>query len=169
MPADYELPGLTDSKKISPKKREQLAERIKDIALSWSVARASVADIDRLNILHASMLAMERAVDALTIRPHHVLVDGNRCPAWNYSSEAIVGGDALVAEISAASILAKVCRDREMLDMAEQYPGYGFEKHKGYPTREHLLAIERLGVTPEHRRSFGPVRAVIAQSRLDID
>lgn len=158
---DNPITGLADSKKLSEKKREQLAEEIKVKALSWSIARASVAEIDTLNILHASMLAMKRAVESLAIQPEHVLVDGNRLPRWTYSAQAIVQGDSLIPAISAASILAKVQRDREMIDLDKRFPGYGLAEHKGYPTKKHILALEQLGVTDIYRRSFGPVKKLL--------
>jgi len=129
--------------------------------LAWSIGRASVEEIDRLNILNASLLAMKRAVESLSPLPDHVLVDGNKLPAWQFSAEAIVGGDGSIPCISAASVLAKVTRDREMVQLDEEYPGYGLAKHKGYPTAQHLSALVRLGVTPIHRRSFGPVARLI--------
>ncbi|KGE04490.1 ribonuclease HII [Pseudohaliea rubra] len=155
------IDGLADSKRLSPGRREQLAGAILERALAWAVGRASVEEIDRLNILQASLLAMVRAVDALGTTPGHVLVDGNRLPHWPYRAEAVVGGDGLHAEIAAASILAKVTRDRELAALADRYPGYGFDRHKGYPTREHLDALARLGPSPVHRRSFGPVRRLL--------
>jgi len=158
------IEGLMDSKKLSEKKREQLAIEIKSKALAWSIARASVAEIDELNILHASMLAMKRAVEGLSIEPQHVLVDGNRLPKWRYSAEAIVKGDSKIPAISAASILAKVQRDSEMVLLDEQFPGYGLAVHKGYPTAKHLAAIQTLGIVDIHRRSFGPVRKVLERS-----
>ncbi len=153
--------GLNDSKKLTERKREHLFDEIKASALAWSIGRASVEEIDRLNILNASLLAMRRAVESLLPPPDHVLVDGNKLPAWQFSAEAIVGGDGSIACISAASVLAKVTRDREMLELDEKYPGYGLAKHKGYPTAQHLDALARLGVTPIHRRSFGPVARLI--------
>ncbi|MEE3019004.1 MAG: ribonuclease HII [Pseudomonadota bacterium] len=153
--------GLNDSKKLTERKRERLFDEIKASALAWSIGRASVEEIDRLNILNASLLAMRRAVESLLPPPDHVLVDGNKLPAWQFSAEAIVGGDGCIACISAASVLAKVTRDREMLELDEKYPGYGLAKHKGYPTAQHLDALARLGVTPIHRRSFGPVARLI--------
>ena len=156
------IPGLRDSKKLSAKRREALALLIKERALSWSVARSSVAEIDTINILQASLLAMHRAVDALASRPAFVLVDGNRLPLWDYTAQAVVKGDDRVAAIAAASILAKVQRDGELEALESQYPGYGFAKHKGYPTAAHLLALRELGVTPVHRRSFAPVKNLLA-------
>ena len=154
--------GLNDSKKLSEKKRLQLAEEIKTKALSWSLGRAEVHEIDSLNILHATMLAMTRAVQGLHIKPQWALIDGNRVPKdIGVQASAVVKGDALVPEISAASILAKVARDEEMQQLAELYPQYGFAGHKGYPTAEHLAAIKTHGVINEHRRSFKPVRDVL--------
>ncbi len=153
--------GLRDSKKLSEAKREALAEEIRERALSWSVARATVAEIDTLNILQASLLAMHRAVEGLSLQPGYVLVDGNRLPRWNYPSEPVVKGDDRVPAIAAASILAKVQRDREMVALEAEFPGYGFAAHKGYPTAAHLEALRKLGVCPVHRRSFKPVRELL--------
>jgi ribonuclease HII len=153
--------GLRDSKKLSAARREQLAAQIREQALAWSVARATVAEIDELNILQASLLAMHRAVRALQPQPSYVLVDGNRLPRWDYASEPVVKGDDRVAAIAAASILAKVQRDAELLELDRQYPGYGFARHKGYPTPAHLAALRELGATAVHRRSFAPVRAIL--------
>jgi|TARA_B110000908_G_C10184042_1_gene417130 ribonuclease HII len=155
--------GLDDSKKLTEKKREALFPEIQEKALSWFVARASVREIDELNILQASLLAMKRAVEGLVLQPEHVLVDGNKLPRWAYSAEAVVRGDSRVQVIGAASILAKVVRDREMVAFDDKYPGYGFAGHKGYPTRVHMTALDVLGVTPIHRSSFGPVKRKIAQ------
>lgn len=155
------IEGLNDSKKLTEARREALAEEIREHALAWALGRASVAEIDELNILHASMLAMHRAVDGLSPSPSFVLVDGNRLPRWPYASEPVVGGDGRVPAIAAASILAKVQRDAEMVAFEETYPGYGLAKHKGYPTRAHLEALQTLGVTPIHRRSFGPVAELL--------
>jgi len=155
---DHPIEGLADSKALSEKKRERLYHEIKDKALAWCIASASPAEIDELNILHASMLAMQRAVEGLSLAPDYALVDGNRCPSLSCPAEPVIKGDAKVAEISAASILAKVERDRQMLELHEQHPEYGFDSHKGYPTRQHFEALERLGVLPQHRRSFRPVR-----------
>ena len=158
--------GLDDSKKLTEKKREILFDEIKLKAKSWCVARASVAEIDSINILQASLLAMTRAVQGLHIQPEHVLVDGNKLPKWNYTAEAVVKGDSRVAAISAASILAKVVRDREMFELDKQYPGYGFAEHKGYPTKVHMDALDKLGITPIHRISYAPVRIKIEQMKL---
>lgn len=155
------IKGLADSKKISEKKREALFDEIKAKALCWSIARATPDEIDALNILQASLLAMKRAVEALQIQPEFVLVDGNKLPQWHYSAEAVVKGDSRVSAISAASILAKVQRDREMAVLDAQYPDYGFADHKGYPTAQHMDALQRLGATPLHRRSYAPVARVI--------
>ena len=131
--------------------------------MAWAIARAEVEEIDDINILQASLLAMRRAVLQLSITPQHVLVDGNRCPRLPYPAEAIVRGDDSVPAISAASIIAKVARDTEMVEMEQRYPGYGFEGHKGYPTKLHMQALESLGVCPIHRRSFGPVKKCLAR------
>lgn len=157
------IAGLADSKKLSEKKRDALYEEILEKALAWSVASASPAEIDELNILHATMLAMRRAVLGLSMKPEYVYVDGNRCPDLPYPSEPVVKGDSKVKEISAASILAKVVRDREMKVLDAQYPAYGFAKHKGYPTQEHFKALKLHGPLAEHRRSFRPVRELIAE------
>ncbi|MDM1277815.1 ribonuclease HII [Acinetobacter indicus] len=157
------IAGLNDSKKLSEKKREKLFIEIQEKALAWAIAEASPAEIDELNILQASLLAMRRAVEALQVQPDQVLVDGNKIPqGLNMPCEAVVGGDALHAEISAASILAKVIRDRQMLELDQKFPQFGFAKHKGYPTKAHFEAIALHGVTTEHRRSFGPVRKALA-------
>ncbi|OCG71204.1 ribonuclease HII [Gilliamella sp. Nev5-1] len=152
------IKGLTDSKKLTEKKREQLFDIIKQDALAWNIARASVDEIDKLNILHATMLAMQRAVSGLTIKPNFVLVDGNRCPDFGIETKAVIKGDLLVAEISAASILAKVTRDREMVELDKLYPQYGLAKHKGYPTKAHLAAIKEHGINHLYRKSFAPVK-----------
>ncbi len=166
LPQDHPIIGLNDSKKLSARQRERLFDEIKTHAVAWAVASASVAEIDKLNILWATMLAMKRAVEALSVTPQEVLVDGNRTPDLAMPAQAIVQGDAKVQAISAASILAKVSRDREANDLEQRYPGYGFARHKGYPTREHLEALMRLGPTPVHRQSFAPVRLATAQGRL---
>jgi ribonuclease HII len=155
------IDGLADSKKISEKKREIMDRVIRGSALAWSLGRAEVEEIDRLNILHASLLAMRRAIEGLSLAPDHALVDGNRCPDIACSAEAVVGGDNTVPVISAASIIAKVARDREMVELDRRYPGYGLARHKGYPTKAHLEALQRLGVTDIHRRSFAPVKKVL--------
>ena len=158
--------GVTDSKILTPERREALAESIRGQAVSWALGRATVAEIDELNILQASLLAMRRAVEALFIQPSLVLVDGNRLPKWPYEARAIVKGDLTEPSIGAASILAKVQRDAEMLALHEQYPQYGFDRHKGYPTKAHLAALETAGVSPVHRRSFGPVRRLLADPEV---
>ncbi|MAA64462.1 MAG: ribonuclease HII [Alteromonadaceae bacterium] len=156
------IDGLMDSKKLTEKRRERLFDLIVDQALSWSLGRCEVDEIDALNIYQATMLAMERAVNGLHREPEYVLVDGNRCPRWQWPSEPVVKGDSRVAAISAASILAKVTRDREMQAMDALYPGYGLAGHKGYPTPAHVDALNTLGVTPIHRRSFRPVSEALA-------
>ena len=153
--------GLADSKKLSEKKRLALYDEIRDKALAYAIGRCSPAEIDRLNILHATMLSMQRAVAGLSVRPGFVLVDGNRVPDFAIAAQAVVKGDALVAEISAASILAKVTRDREMAELDARFPDYGFARHKGYPTAEHLARLQQFGVTEYHRRSFRPVREAL--------
>ncbi|WIM83529.1 ribonuclease HII [Gallibacterium anatis] len=156
------ITGLADSKKLSEKKRLLLAEEIKEKALAWSLGRVEAAEIDQINILQATMLAMCRAVQGLHIQPDFVLIDGNRIPAaLNIAAQAVVKGDSLVAEISAASILAKVARDQEMLLLHQKYPQYGFDRHKGYPTKLHLEMLEKYGILAEHRQSFAPVKKYI--------
>jgi len=157
------IDGLADSKKLSEKRREALSEQICRHALAWSLGRAEVAEIDEINILQASLLAMQRAVAGLSVAPQHALVDGNRLPQLSCSARAIVGGDATEPCISAASIVAKVARDREMVALDAQYPGYGLARHKGYPTKVHLEALRELGVSLIHRRSFAPVRRLMGQ------
>ena len=157
---DDPIEGLADSKILSHERRRELAIQIRGRAAAWAVASASVEEIDRFNILRASLLAMRRAVEQLTIEPREVLVDGVHCPDVRFPARAIVDGDALVAEISAASILAKVSRDALMVEMHALYPDYGFARHKGYPTRQHLEALRRFGACPIHRRSFAPVRSL---------
>lgn len=164
LPAGYELPGLMDSKKLSEAKRETLNALIKEQALTWAIAESSAAEVDSVNVLQASLLAMHRAVAGLKQQPDFVLVDGNRLPQWKYSARAIVGGDNLEPAISAASILAKVYRDQQMIELAERYPNYGFEKHKGYPTKQHLEAIQAYGIIDEHRKTFAPVKKVLDSS-----
>lgn len=159
---DQPIDGLGDSKSISEKRRQRLATEIKSRALAVGIGRASVEEIDTLNVLQASHLAMRRAVEGLSQRPDHILVDGNKVPDFGISAEAIVQGDKTVAEISAASIVAKVTRDEELVAMAQRYPDYGFESHKGYPTAKHRRALRLIGPCPEHRRSYAPVRAALA-------
>jgi ribonuclease HII len=153
--------GLHDSKKLTAARREQLFDEICEKSVAWCIARAEVEEIDQLNILHATMLAMQRAVAGLSVTPKLALIDGNRCPLLAVPSAAVVKGDSKVPAIAAASILAKVSRDREMQALDRQYPGYGIAGHKGYPTPAHLEALQRLGPTPIHRRSFAPVRRLL--------
>jgi ribonuclease HII len=152
--------GLADSKTLSAGQRDRLAGVIRSQAFAWSIASASVEEVDSLNILWATMLAMKRAVERLDLEPTEVLVDGNRCPDVRFPARAIVGGDVVVPQISAASILAKVARDAHMLQLHQLYPDYGFDRHKGYPTRDHIRALRKYGASPVHRRSFSPVRAL---------
>ena len=159
--AAHPIEGLADSKKLSEKQRDRLAPIIRERALAWAVAYAEVEEIDRLNILQATLLAMRRAVLALSIQPQQVLVDGLYCPQTGIQSLAIVKGDSKVAAISAASILAKTARDELMLQLHEQYPHYGFADHKGYPTAMHLATLREYGVSEVHRRSFRPVRELL--------
>ena len=163
LPPKHTITGLADSKKLTEKRREHLYAEITQQALCWAVGRCSVEEIDRLNILQATLLAMTRAVDELAVRPDFVAVDGNRLPQWGYPSEAVTRGDGRVEVISAASIIAKVTRDREMIAMETCYPGYGFAGHKGYGSAAHLAALRKLGPTPIHRRSFAPVAALLDQ------
>jgi ribonuclease HII len=158
---EHPIEGLNDSKKLSEKRREALDLEIRERALCWALGRAEPQEIDRINILQASLMAMQRAVAALTTQPELALVDGNRAPQLACSVRTIVGGDASEPVISAASIIAKVARDREMVEMDLRYPGYGLAQHKGYPTRQHLEALNRLGVSEIHRRSFGPVQRLL--------
>lgn len=164
------IEGLNDSKKLSAKKREQLFEEIQKKSMAWCIATASVSEIDELNILQASMLAMTRAVQGLSVRPDWIWVDGNHFPkglaAQGYAGQALIQGDALQACVSAASILAKVARDASLVQLHEAYPQYGFDQHKGYPTAQHLHALKTYGATPHHRTSFAPVRDIIAVSAL---
>ena len=155
------IEGLQDSKRLTAARREGLYEEIREKALAWAVAAADVDEIDRINILQATMLAMQRAVAVLQPAAEYALIDGNRCPQLACPAQAIVKGDSRVAAISAASIMAKVSRDREMLSLDLQYPGYGLARHKGYPSKAHIEALENLGVTPIHRRSYAPVRRVM--------
>jgi ribonuclease HII len=158
------IEGLNDSKKLSERQRERLEVEIKTHAMAWSIAFATVEEIDAINILQATLLAMQRAVSGLSVQPVEVLVDGNRCPALDVPARSIVGGDATVAEISAASILAKTARDAEMRLLHERFPQYGLDRHKGYGTAAHLAALAEFGPAIFHRRSFAPVRSLL-QSR----
>jgi ribonuclease HII len=151
------IEGLADSKKLSESRRECLFDEICAKALCWSIKVASVEEVDRINVLHASMLAMKRSVEALDPQPEYVAVDGNRLPDWDYQAKALVKGDSRVAEVSAASILAKVARDRHMLEMHKKFPNYGFDRHKGYPTKHHLDMLKQLGSCEIHRQSYRPV------------
>ncbi len=153
--------GLADSKKLSEKRREQLEIEIKHHSLAWSIAYATAVEIDQLNILQATLLAMQRAVLGLVRQPERALIDGNRCPQLEMEAQAIVRGDATVPEISAASILAKTARDAEMRLLHARFPQYGFDRHKGYPTRAHFAALQQYGACPAHRRSFAPVARVL--------
>ena len=155
------ITGLTDSKKLSEKRRILLAKEIKAKALAWAVGRAEASEIDRINILQATFVAMRRAFSQLAIKPDYIMVDGNRLPGIDCPGEAVVDGDALIAEISAASILAKVARDTEMLTLDRLYPGYDFAGHKGYPTKVHQAALAEHGLTPQHRRSYAPVKKLL--------
>ena len=168
LPQDHEILGLTDSKKLSEKKRQQLEEVIKHNATCYAIAELSPAEIDQHNILQASLIAMAKAVAMLSQLPTKVLVDGNKAPKIKHTCtvETIIGGDLTVPSISAASILAKQYRDRLMEAYEAVYPGYGFAQHKGYPTKQHIAALTQLGVTPIHRRSFGPVKKVLNQYSL---
>jgi len=157
------IEGLTDSKKLSEKKRIALAKEIKANALFWAIGRATPEEIDKLNILHATMLAMKRAVEGLAVVPDFVRVDGNRLPDWAYAAEAVVKGDSLHAEISAASIIAKVARDNDMIALDELHPEYGFAGHKGYPTKAHFEALAANGVLNCYRKSFKPVKALLEE------
>lgn len=156
------IAGLNDSKKLSAAKRQALYEQIRERALCYCIAEASAQEIDQLNILQATFLAMQRAVQGLSLQPQRVLVDGNRLPNWSYAAQALVGGDALVAEIAAASILAKVTRDTACAELDALYPGYGFAQHKGYGTAQHRQALALLGPSPAHRYSYAPVRALLS-------
>tara|TARA_B100000929_G_scaffold269220_1_gene238634 strand:+ start:4622 stop:5218 length:597 start_codon:yes stop_codon:yes gene_type:complete len=158
---DKKIDGLCDSKKLTPRKRFLISEKIKSNSLAWSLGRADVDEIVQINILQASLLAMQRAVEALTINPDIVLVDGKFTPDINFKKKAIIKGDNLIPAISAASIIAKVERDNEMIALDKIYPGYGFSSHKGYPTRKHIESLERLGITDIHRITFSPVSKYI--------
>ncbi|WP_272691287.1 ribonuclease HII [Providencia sp. PROV132] len=159
------ITGLADSKKLTEKKREKLFDEIQQKALCWCIGRAEPEEIDNINILHATMLAMQRAVAGLSIVPEYVLIDGNRCPKLPMPSQAVIKGDSLVQEISAASILAKVIRDREMVELDKTFPEYGFAKHKGYPTAYHLEKLAQYGATEFHRKSFAPVRKALDSNK----
>ena len=162
--ANNPIAGLDDSKRLSASRRERLFDEIQQKALAWSVAYASVEEIDNINILRATMLAMQRAVDALQPAAEHALIDGNRCPQLSCPVRAIIKGDSRVAAISAASIMAKVTRDREMQALDVMYPGYGLAQHKGYPSKAHIEALQLLGASPVHRRSYAPVRKILQGS-----
>ncbi|QMT32412.1 ribonuclease HII [Alysiella filiformis] len=167
LPHNYDLPHLTDSKKLSEKKRDVLAVQIKQQAVAWCIASASPDEIAQLNILHATMLAMQRAIEGLAVLPEKVWIDGNRIPPnLNVPAEAVVQGDSKLAAISAASILAKTARDGEMYALHERHPQYGFAQHKGYGTAAHLAALRQFGVLPEHRVGFAPVKMLLAQQTL---
>ncbi|MBT3967679.1 MAG: ribonuclease HII [Gammaproteobacteria bacterium] len=162
LPENHGIIGLADSKKLSAKRRERLAEEIRDVAVDWAITEASHLEIDEINILHASMLAMKRAVEQLSCPIDKVLVDGNRLPDLSLPAEAIIKGDSKIEAISAASIIAKVARDQMMLELHQQHPEYGFDRHKGYPTKLHFEMLKKYGVLEQHRRSFRPVQRQIA-------
>jgi ribonuclease HII len=169
LPPGYELVGLTDSKRLSARRREQLAEVLRQEVEDWALGSATVAEIDALNIHHATLLAMRRAVEALRETPGHLLVDGQFTPMGNWTAEAVVGGDGRVPAISAASILAKVARDALMCELHERFPVYGFDRHAGYPTPAHLAALAAHGACPEHRRSFAPVARTLATGGMETE
>lgn len=160
------IAGLNDSKKLTARRREALALEIREKALAWAVAEATAAEIDQINILQATFLAMQRAVGGLGVLPEKAMIDGNRCPKLPIPAEAVVKGDGKVACIAAASILAKTARDEAMVALHQRFPAYGFDRHMGYPTPEHLAALQAHGPIPEHRRSFGPVKSLLAQASL---
>lgn len=162
------ISGLRDSKKLSESRRDELALQIQAHALAWSIGQCSEAEIDELNILHASMLAMRRAIESLPINPHRALIDGNRCPPCAIPAQAIVRGDDKVPAISAASILAKTARDAALLVLHQQYPHYGFDRHKGYPTSLHLERLQLHGVSPVHRKSYAPVRQLLQEGVVSV-
>ena len=166
LPRDFEIEGIADSKKLTEAKREKVLKEIEAQAICLAIGRATVDEIDSINILQATLLAMVRAVDGLSVVPEHVLVDGNRLPKWNFEATPIIGGDALVPAISAASIVAKVARDKEMVQLGLEYPEYGFEKHKGYGTKQHLFALQEYGPLDCHRRSFAPVKKIIEREAM---
>jgi len=163
----YAIEGLLDSKLLVVSERERLDGLIRQYALAFFIAQASVEEIDQLNILHASMLAMKRAVEGLELTPNLVLVDGNRCPALSMPCQAVIKGDQLVRSISAASIIAKVARDQLMVELHAEHPQFGFDQHKGYPTPQHRAALAQFGATPVHRRSFAPVRLALLQTGFE--
>lgn len=165
LPENYDLPGLTDSKKLTAKRRQVLDVEIRRQAVCWAYGEASIKEIDKINILQASLLAMQRAVSKLTIKPEKVLVDGNRSPDFGIPSIAIIGGDGIEDCISAASIIAKVSRDKLMRDFSLDYPEYGWQNNSGYPTKQHLDALIKYGITPHHRRSFAPVAKLLPTKR----
>ena len=162
------IPGLNDSKKLSARRREQLAKLIREQALAWAVAKASAVEIDEINILQASFLAMRRAVAVLKIQPIAAVVDGNRCPQLPMPVSAVVKGDGKIAAIAAASILAKTARDEEMRALHTIYPQYGFDRHMGYPTAAHLAALKAHGICPQHRKSYAPVAALLSRQKSDV-
>jgi ribonuclease HII len=166
LPPKCRIVGLTDSKLLTAAKREILFDKIMTRAHAVGVGRAEVEEIDQINILQATFLAMQRAVAALAVQPEHILVDGNQLPKWHYSSEAIIQGDLSVTAISAASIIAKVTRDREMAELDKLYPGYGFAQHAGYGTKQHMQALSSLGICKVHRRSFAPIKILSDQGDL---
>ncbi len=169
VPDGWSLPGLNDSKKLTPARREALVEAIQSTSLAWAIGEASEEEIDRVNILQATFLAMRRALEGLALAPQAVVVDGNRIiPGWAGPQMAVVEGDGKIASIAAASILAKTHRDAGMRELDQKWPGYGFAIHMGYPTPSHLQALDRLGPCPIHRRTFGPVRRRIEEMRLDL-
>lgn len=165
LPTSLIIPGLNDSKKLTPKKRTELAAQIKEQAIAWNIATASMDEITEYNILHATLRAMARAVEGLSIRPARVLVDGNKAPQLSMPVETIIKGDLLVPAISAASIMAKVARDEKMVELHSEYPLYGFDRHKGYLTKAHLEALTTYGPCPEHRVTFSPVNKMLAAQR----
>lgn len=162
LPVTYELLGLADSKRLSERQRENLYTAIYQQAVAVAIGVASVDEIDTINIFHASLLAMQRALQALAIKPTHTQIDGKYCPMFDAENQAFIKGDTYIPAIMAASIIAKVTRDRWMVELEHQYPGYGFAQHKGYPTQQHLQALKRLGITPIHRKSFAPVKACLS-------
>lgn len=165
---DHGIIGLADSKKLTAARRESLAGQIRERALAWAIASASSVEIDQINILQATLLSMRRAVEGLDLTPDEALIDGNRTPQLTMPARAIIKGDATVAEISAASILAKTARDASMKELHQQFPQYGFDRHKGYPTSEHLKALQQFGPLAEHRRSFGPVKLWLANAQQSL-